>query len=84
MSSIIDDASRIPIFRVQYEDHQFDGNCPSSPWTMVLQAVEDRKAELNSGEQRVKMISGADAIGLSHPDVRHIIEKIGKNWHRSI
>jgi hypothetical protein len=71
MSSIIEDGSPIPIFRVQYEDHRFDGNWPSSPWTMVLEAVENRKAELNFGERRVKMISGADTIGLSHPVVRH-------------
>lgn len=67
-STIIDRGGDGPVFRVEMKEEPsifFEGPSPSTPWVLIVKAVEERKKELGMPGNRSLTISGPECYGLS-------------------
>lgn len=78
-SSIIDDNTDSPLFRVEMKDDpsiHFDGRAPSKPWLDVLTAANEKKKEFKLPMSKKVTVSGPEYFGLAAPIVQTLIQQM--------
>lgn len=78
-STIIDDGTDSPLFRVEMKDDPsifFEGRAPTKPWLEILKVINDKKGMVGQQKFKKVTVSGPEYFGLASPIVQSLIQKM--------